>query len=63
LDRTSENLDEGRFSGSVLADQSVDFAWPQLERGIAQRLNARKRLRNVSRAKMRRASRRQCQHS
>jgi hypothetical protein len=42
----AEDVDERRLAGSVRADQTDDLALPELERDVAERLNARERARD-----------------
>ena len=51
FDRASNDLDQRRFAGAVLANQRVDFARQQFERRISERVHAGVRLLDVARAK------------
>src|SRR5207302_3399407 len=49
-ERARHDVDEGRFSGSVLAKQDVDLAGPEVEVHTAQRLHAGEPLRHPAQA-------------
>jgi hypothetical protein len=58
LDNAAERLDEGRFAGAVLAEQSQNFSGMEVERYATQRGHAAEPLDDIVEADERRAARR-----